>query len=156
MEMQDQGRWWVVFFLSWKNYRILYKISNFVYTWKVSHRETLKIQTREGTFAGAMPLTGERGWNPVCRQKGGLREEHSQTICGYRRDPGHEDEAQGGKVATFMITFRVRGSRIKEPFPPLHMQLLSATQHPLRSDLFFSLIAAEAQRDLVICTKSNS
>lgn len=44
----------------------------------------------------------------------------------------------------------------KESCAPLYTLLLSATQHPSRWDLFFSLPAAEAQRDLVVCMESNS
>lgn len=94
----------VVVFLSWKNFRM------FACKWKISYKETLRVQQREGTFAGMMSLTGEgAGIQFVCR-RGSLREEHSQPSAGTGGKAVDGHEVQGGKVPTFMVTFGVLGS----------------------------------------------
>lgn len=94
----------MVFFLSWKNFRM------FAYKWKISHKETLRVQQREGTFAGIMPLTGEGAGIQYTGRRGSLREEHSQPSAGTGRKAVDGHEVQGGKAPAFVITFDVLGS----------------------------------------------
>lgn len=87
-------------------------------------------------------------------RRGGLRQEHSQIICGCRREGRAWASGAGRKGTNIHNHFSVLGS-IQGAFCTSAYAVL-VSQHSFKWDLFSCLIAAEAQRDLVVCTKPNS
>lgn len=71
------------------------------------------------------------------------------------RRAGDGLETRGGKAPAFMIVFRVLGSN-QGACCTSASTVAFGPHHPSRWDLFFLPIVAEAERDLAICTQSNS